>query len=69
MSRFFSAPRSAQTTIPCKQCKKPLTAKRTCHEAYLYCEQCARQFPISAYSAHMDDALERFIEALNCDRA
>jgi hypothetical protein len=69
MNRFSFPPRSAQTTIPCKQCQKPLVARRTCHEAYLYCEHCARESPVSAYSAQMDDALEQFIESLNCDRA
>ena len=62
------APRSAQTTIPCARCAKPLMARRTCHEAYLHCESCDKDYALAEYVKAMDEALEAFLEALNCDR-
>lgn len=62
------APRSAQTTIPCARCKRPLMVRRTCHEAYLQCEHCRCNFPVRDYVKDMDKALEDFLEAVNCDR-
>lgn len=62
------APRSAQTTIPCERCQKPLLARRSCHVAYLHCEHCRRDFPLKDNIARMDSALETFLEAINCDR-
>lgn len=62
------APRSAQTTIPCAVCKKPLMARRTCHHAYLQCEHCRKDYQVQEYIKDMDEALEDFLEAINCDR-
>lgn len=62
------APRSAQTTIPCRNCKKPLVARRSCHQAYLECDQCRKRFEIQEYVRQMDEPLETFLEAINCDR-
>lgn len=62
------APRYAQTTIPCAQCKKPLIARRSCHHAYLECENCKKNYEIQEYVKVMDTALEDFLEAVNCDR-
>ncbi|MDL2266670.1 hypothetical protein LJC46_01610 [Desulfovibrio sp. OttesenSCG-928-G15] len=62
------APRSAQTSIPCTLCNRPLLAKRTCHQAYMYCEQCKKEFPLQMHIKQMDSALESFLEAINCDR-
>lgn len=63
-----SPPRSAQTSIPCALCKKPLMARRTCHHAYLHCEHCKKDFTVQEYIKQMDPALEAFLEAINCDR-
>ena len=62
------APRSAQTAIPCAKCGRPLMARRTCHEAYLHCEQCNKNYQVRQYIKQMDKALEGFPEAINCDR-
>lgn len=62
------APREAQTTIGCGQCDKPLLARRTCHHAYLYCEHCRKEFLLQEYIPRMDEALETFLEAIDCDR-
>ena len=61
-------PRQTQTTIGCAICKKPLTARRTCHTAYLHCEHCNRTFELQEYIKVMDTVLEEFLEAVNCDR-
>lgn len=68
MSLWKPAPRSAQTTIPCSLCQKPLVARRTCHEAYLRCESCGKDFTVREHLKDMDKALEAFLEAINCDR-
>ncbi|MDL2216685.1 hypothetical protein LJB81_02990 [Desulfovibrio sp. OttesenSCG-928-M14] len=68
MSFFNSPPRSAKTTIACKRCNEALEARRTCHQAYLYCERCQEKQDLKDYVRSMDAALEAFLEALNCDR-
>lgn len=68
MWQFSSPPRHAVTTIPCRKCQGPLTAKRTCHEAFLECPACGAKATISEYATAMDEALEAFLEAINCDR-
>ncbi len=68
MATWKSPPRSAQTTIACARCKKPLMARRSCHEARLHCEGCGKDYAIGDYIKEMDEALEQFLEALNCDR-
>lgn len=65
---FVSPPRQAETTIPCHLCQVPLLAKRSCHEAYLYCPGCHTSFNITEYRAEIDEALENFIEAQYADR-
>lgn len=68
MALFFSPPRSAATSIACKQCSRPLTAQRSCRQAFLVCEQCKKQFQVQEYLNVMDKALEEFLERINCDR-
>lgn len=62
------APRHAQTTIPCRECEAPLTARRTCHHAYIKCDSCGKEYEIQDVLSDMDAALEQFLEAVNCDR-
>jgi transposase-like protein len=61
-------PRAAQTTIPCPCCKKPLIAGRDCHEAYLRCDDCGKTYAIKECLKDMDEALEAFLETVNCAR-
>jgi len=68
MSFWMSPPRSAPTTIACKQCKAKLEARRSCHLAYLYCDICKENKDLKDYVQNMDSALEAFLEAINCDR-
>ncbi len=60
--------RSAQTTIPCKHCGKPLTAMRSCQQVYMQCEHCNKRGELNDYIPQMDDALEAFMEGVFCDR-
>lgn len=65
---YSPTPRSAQTTIPCRRCGAPLTAKRDCTHAYLRCESCRKDVDLREYAQDMDAALEAFLEAVNVDR-
>lgn len=65
---FVSPPRQADTTIPCNACQSPLLAKRSCHEAYLYCPKCHTPYTITEYRTQIDEALEEFLEAQYSDR-
>lgn len=58
----------AQTTIACPVCGNALQARRTCHQAYLYCDRCRKDFLLQDFISRMDEALEAFLEAINCDR-
>lgn len=60
--------RHAQTTIKCHSCQHPLTAYRACQEVVLQCSGCGQTFPFSEYVQEMDDALERFMEGVFCNR-
>jgi hypothetical protein len=62
------SPRYAQTGISCSICKKPLIVRRSCHNAYLSCEHCNKNFSIQEYIQDMDPILEEFLEGINCDR-
>lgn len=68
MWNFNFPPREAKTNMTCQKCKNKLNAKRSCHEAYLYCSHCHTSSQISEYLDSMDAALEKFLENLNCDR-
>lgn len=65
---FFRAAREKQTTIPCPHCAKPLMVKRTCHEAYMYCEHCQQAFALKDFIPQMDEAMEEFLENLYSNR-
>ncbi|MDL2316764.1 hypothetical protein LJC59_06760 [Desulfovibrio sp. OttesenSCG-928-A18] len=68
MALWTPAPRFAQTSIPCPACRKELTARRSCHKAYLHCEKCRKDYELREFIRQMDPALEGFLEALYCDR-
>ncbi len=61
-------PRSAQTDIPCKQCKTPLVAERSCREVTLYCPSCKKTAEVGEYAVKMDEKLEAFINLIPSDR-
>lgn len=65
---FFRAAREKQTTIPCPTCDKSLMVKRTCHEAYMYCEHCQKAFALKDFIPQMDEAMEEFLENLYSNR-
>lgn len=64
----FNRSRSEQTTIPCHECGAQLKIQRSCHEVFMRCESCDKTYDIADYVAEMDDAMERFMEGVYCDR-
>jgi len=58
----------AQTTIECKDCSQKLIVKRTCHKVYMYCPQCDKDYALNDYISKIDDALEKFMGNVYCDR-
>lgn len=68
MSAFFSAAREARTTIVCPECGAKLDIRRTCHEAYMSCSGCGKQFELSLFIPQMDEVMESFLERLFVDR-
>jgi len=45
-----------------------LMIKRTCHEAYMYCEHCQKAFDLKDFIPQMDAATEEFLENLYTNR-
>lgn len=68
MSFFFNNSRDVKTTVACPQCQNLLNIKRTCHEAFMYCDRCKQNFPLQEFIPQMDDAMEKFIEGLHSNR-
>ena len=62
------APREAQTTLPCPKCGAKLDITRTCHEVFLRCKSCHGQWPLKDFIQQADEAMERFLENVYCDR-
>lgn len=65
---FFDNVRKAQTTLSCPQCEHKLLIRKTCHEAYMYCEACQKSFPLKDYISTMDSVMEEFLEGLIMNR-
>ena len=65
---MWRTPRSAQTSIPCKECKTPLVAERSCREIRLHCPVCKTSVAVAGYADKMDAKLEEFMSAVPCDR-
>lgn len=65
---MWPRPRNAQTTIPCKHCKTPLVAERSCRSVVLSCPKCRVSFALSDYKDQVDDVLEGFMGQIPCDR-
>ncbi len=61
-------PRTAQTTIACRACGKPLVAERSCRRVILTCPHCRCSYELTEYSDAIDDALEEFMACVPCDR-
>ncbi len=68
MASFFSHPRQAETTMPCKACGRPVSAKRSCLRVSLVCPSCKKEYPLEDYLAKMDAALESFLDGVYIDR-
>ena len=68
MWNSFSRSRKAQTTLPCRECGKPVIIERSCHEAHLTCPACGKSYPIQEYIREADEAMEDFLNHVYCDR-
>ncbi len=64
---FFAA-RDAETSLACPRCEARLHIGRSCHEVHMHCPACKAQFPLNEYISRADEAMERFLENVYCDR-
>ena len=64
----FFGPRDAETSLPCPACGAPLHIERSCHEVRMRCPACGTQFPLKDFIGNADDAMERCLENVYCDR-
>lgn len=62
------SPREAQTTMPCKSCNRAVKVARSCNMVYIICPHCQQKFELQEYLSLMDDAMEKFMENIYCDR-
>ena len=62
------SPRDAETTLLCPECRRRLHIARTCHEVYMRCPHCEKEFPLRDYIAQADQPMEQFLESVYCDR-
>lgn len=65
---MWRLPRKVQTTIPCRHCKTPLMAERSCRKVTLSCHKCRTMVDIDGYIDQMDEILEEFLAQVPCDR-
>ncbi len=68
MASYFSHPRSVETTMSCKKCGKPVSARRSCLRVNIFCPHCRQEFALEEYLAKMDSALEGFLDGVYLDR-
>ena len=64
----FFAPRDAETTLPCPECKSNLHIARTCHVVYMQCPHCHKKYDLQQFIARADESMEHFLENVYCDR-
>lgn len=64
---FFAA-RDAETSLSCPHCAAHLHIVRSCHQVQMRCAACQAQFPLQDYIGQADEAMERFLENVYCDR-
>ncbi len=64
---FFAA-RDAETSLVCPRCGVRLHIGRSCHEVHMHCPACKAEFPLNEYISQADEAMERFLENVYCDR-
>ncbi|WP_165065078.1 dual CXXC motif small (seleno)protein [Desulfovibrio sp. ZJ200] len=64
----FFAPRDAETSLHCPDCGTRLHIARSCREVHMYCPACRAHYPLREYIHRADEAMERFLENVYCDR-
>lgn len=64
----YFGPRQAQTTLACPKCGAPLFIERSCREVAMRCHACGLCAPLKDFIGVADEAMERFLENVYCDR-
>lgn len=64
----YFGPREAETTLACPTCGVPLRIERSCREVRMRCPACGGSFPLRDFIGKADEAMERFLENVYCDR-
>lgn len=64
----YFGPREAETTLPCPRCGTPLHIGRSCREVRMRCPACGYNAPLKDFIGNADEAMERFLENVYCDR-
>lgn len=67
-NRFAYGRDIGSTELPCDACGDKVNVRRSCHEVWLHCEACGKDFPLEQYVPRMDESLERCLESVYCDR-
>ncbi len=65
---YFFAPRQAQTTLPCPNCRAAMLIERSCREAHMRCPSCSRRYPVEQFIVKADKAMEDFLDNCYLDR-
>ncbi len=68
MFRFNAGRDLGRTELPCDTCGAKISVRRSCHEVWLHCDACGRDFPVTQYAQRMDESLERCLESVYCNR-
>lgn len=64
----YFAPRDRETTLPCPDCGEKLHIARSCHEVFMRCPVCKKEYPVKDFISRADPAMEEFMENVYCDR-
>ncbi len=64
----YFAPRDAEITLPCPTCGHNLHICRSCQEVHMNCPTCHKNLPLVDYIGKADEAMEKFLENVYCDR-
>lgn len=68
MFRFNAGRDLGRTDLPCDTCGEKISVRRSCHEVWLHCDACGKDFPVTQYARRMDESLERCLESVYCNR-
>ena len=64
----FFAPREAKTNLECPACRNKLHICRSCHEVFIKCPVCGKNYDLKEMINQADEAMEKFLENVYMDR-